>query len=121
VALNTFHENPKFFERFLGRIKTKFLPKKIIGARSGSQIITNKRTNSEYNIERSTVFIDAPIEIHLISVLWILKKGVTLDRTLFDNCFGNRLILNKEEDKVVQGSDYLNPIQNNIKNGEMNQ
>ncbi|SEM27076.1 hypothetical protein SAMN05216436_10357 [bacterium A37T11] len=109
VALNTFHENPKFFERFLGRIKTKFLPKKIIGTRSESQIITNKRTNSEYNIERSTVFIDAPIEIHLTSVLWILKEGVTLDRTLFDNCFGNRLILNKEEDKVVQGSGLFKP------------
>lgn len=109
VALNTFHENPKFFERYLDRIKTKFLPKKIIGTRSDSQIITNKRTSSNYDIERSTVFIDAPIEIHLISVLWILREGVKLDRTLFDNCFGNRLILNKEEDKVVQGSGLFKP------------
>ncbi len=29
VALNSFHENPKYFDLFLSRIKTKFLPKKI--------------------------------------------------------------------------------------------
>jgi hypothetical protein len=109
VALNLFHEKPEYFEIFLSRIKPRFLPKKITDKRRYSKIITNKRTDSEYLIERSAVFIDAPIEVHLISVLWILKTGVTLDKELFEGCLGNRLILNKEQDKVVQGSGLFKP------------
>ncbi|MFL9485106.1 reverse transcriptase domain-containing protein [Chitinophagaceae bacterium LWZ2-11] len=109
-ALNTFHANPEYFKTFLSRIKAKFLPKKIDkGENKNSRIITNKRTADKYTIERSTVFIDAPIEIHLLTVLWILRKGVSLDKDLFDGCLGNRLILNKEKNKVVQGSGLFKP------------
>jgi len=109
VALNLFHVSPEYFDQFLKRIEAKFLPKKITDRNKDSKIITNKRTSNEYEIERSTVFIDAPIEIHLISVLWILKKGIALDKELFDGCLGNRLILNKGKDKVVQGSGLFKP------------
>jgi hypothetical protein len=109
AALNAFHKKPEYFSLYLSRIKSKFLPKKIKNDRKDSRIITNKRTASSYTIERSTVFIDAPIEIHLISVLWILKKGVSLDQELFEGCLGNRLILNKEKNKVVQGSGLFKP------------
>ncbi|HUN01340.1 MAG TPA: hypothetical protein PLS00_00685 [Niabella sp.] len=109
AALNTFHDKPKYFENFLSKIKAKFLPKNIKDDKKESKIITNKRTADKYVIERSSVFIDAPIEIHLISVLWILKKGVDLDRELFEGSLGNRLILNKEKDKVVQGSGLFKP------------
>jgi hypothetical protein len=109
VALNSFHENPEYFLKFLKRIEVKFLPKKIKDSRKNTRIITNKRTANEYPIERSTAFIDAPIEIHLISVLWILNRGVQLDKELFEGCLGNRLILNKEKDNVVQGSGLFKP------------
>lgn len=109
VALNSFHENPDYFNRFLNRIEAKFLPKKIKDTQRESTIITNKRTANEYLIDRSTVFIDAPIEIHLISVLWIMRKGVSLDKDLFEGCLGNRLILNKEKDEIVQGSGLFKP------------
>jgi len=109
-ALNTFHINTEYFETYLSRIEAKFLPKKIDkGENKNSRIITNKRTANRYTIERSTVFIDAPIEIHLITVLWILRKGVSLDKELFGGCLGNRLILNKEKNKVVQGSGLFKP------------
>lgn len=108
-ALNAFHEDPNYFDTFLLKIKLKFLPKKIKNEKQNARIITNKRTADKYIIERSTVFIDAPIEIHLISVLWILKKGVNLDKDLFEGCLGNRLILNKEKEKVVQGSGLFKP------------
>jgi hypothetical protein len=109
AALNSFQQNPKYFNKFLSRITPKFLPKKIIDERKDAKVITNKRTAKKYVIERSTVFIDAPIEVHLISVLWILRRGVDLDKELFEGCLGNRLILNKEKEKVVQGSGLFKP------------
>nr|WP_121272657.1 RNA-directed DNA polymerase [Pedobacter schmidteae] len=110
-ALNSHHENPSYFNYYLSDISAKLLPKKIKDIHEHSKIITNKRTAEEYQIERSLVFIDAPIEIHLISVLWILKHGVDLDSKLSNNCFGNRLILNHERTAVVQGSGLFKPYQ----------
>lgn len=109
AALNQYKDKPKFFSCFLSRIKARFLPKKFKNENLKSKIITNKRIHDHYNIERSAVFIDAPIEIHLISVLWILKEGTTLDSSLFEGCLGNRLILNKEKTAVVQGSGLFKP------------
>ena len=108
-ALNKFHEAPEYFDTFLNRIKAKFLPKKIKDLNSESKIISNKRISDKYIATRSAVFIDAPIEIHLISVLWILRKGIHLDKELFEGCLGNRLILNKERDAVVKGSGLFKP------------
>jgi hypothetical protein len=109
-ALNNHHTNPEFFDRFVSRIKSKLLPKKIENnLQVDNSIITNKRTQSEYNVERSTLFIDAPIEIHIVSVLWIMRSGIDIDKNLSDFCFGNRLILNKKKEAIVQGSGLFKP------------
>lgn len=108
-ALNEHHKNNSFFEFFLSKITAKFLPKKIEDKTKRLKIISNKRTQDEYYIQRSSVFIDAPIEIHIISVLWILREGVRIDHKLFTNCLGNRLILNNRRNKVVQGSGLFKP------------
>lgn len=109
-ALNEFHETPDFFNSLLSEINAKFLPKKIKDTtKDDNSIISNIRTLNDYNTERFTVFIDASIELHIISVLWIMKSGYKLDSTLLSNCFGNRLILNKNRDGVVQGSALFKP------------
>ena len=108
-ALNNYQDEPEYFNIFLNRIKTKFLPKKILADDEKTDIITNKRTAKYYSVTRSAVFIDVPIELHLISLLWILDKGVELDKNLFEGCLGNRLILNKEKTNVVQGSGLFKP------------
>lgn len=108
-ALNHHNEYPKFFETFLSKIKPQFVPKKLLATNEGSRIITNKRTANSYEASRTTIFIDLPIELHLISVLWILRKGYQLDRDLYDGCLGNRLILTKNKEAVVQGSALFKP------------
>lgn len=109
AALNSHDTSPDYFYKFLNQIKAKFLPKKIHTENEKTDIITNKRTATTYYISRSAVFIDLPIELHLISLLWILKNGVELDKSLFEGCYGNRLILNKEKTKVVHGSGLFKP------------
>lgn len=107
-ALNYHEEYPKFWDTFLGMVRPQFIPKKLSGDER-SKIITNKRVSEKYEASRTTIFIDAPIEVHLLSVLWILRRGVELDSQLYDGCLGNRLILTKNKDHVVQGSGLFKP------------
>ena len=109
-ALNEFHESPDFFNSLLSEIDTKVLPKKIKDtSKDDTSIISNIRTLPEYKTERFTIFIDASIELHIISVLWLMKSGYQLDSSLLGNCYGNRLILNKKRDSIVQGSALFKP------------
>jgi len=62
--------------------------------------LTNKQTSDEYILEGVNYFIDAPIEIHLISVIWVMKAGIFLDSQLCNTCFGFRL-----NDKIKKPDD----------------
>lgn len=110
-ALNNYHEKPEYLNYHLSKIDGRCLPKKIDNSNADfdSTIISNKRTADSYGVSRISIFIEASIELHIISVLWIMKKGFELDRGLYTNCFGNRLILNKNKDAIVQGSSLFKP------------
>lgn len=108
-GINNYHTNPTFFNYFLSQINVHFYPKKIFQLKREENFITNNRIQKDYKIERITAFIDAPIEIHILSVLWIIEHGKNFDAGLGDCCFGNRLILNKNKDNIVQGSSLFKP------------
>lgn len=62
-------------------------------------IFTNIREvdkDDSYDIKKLTLFFDAPIEIYILSILWIMKLGYKLDIKLDDKCFGNRLLLKED-------------------------
>ena len=45
-------------------------------------------------------YIDAPIEVYLIDVLWIMKEGLYLiNNEIKDNCYGNVLVFDKESEE----------------------
>ena len=84
--LNSFHENPEFFDSLLSKIEINFYPKKIRPETEEKNFITNIKIKDEYIVERVTPFIHAPLELHIVSVLWIMKFGVSLDAKLKDEC-----------------------------------
>lgn len=109
-ALNQYHKMPEYIDTQLSRIKVRILPKKINDiTKLDKSIISNVRSLKEYNAERFTAFIEAPLEIHILSVLWIIKSGAKLDSNLSKYCYGNRLILNKKRNAIVQGSALFKP------------
>ena len=112
IELNSFHKGSKFFNSLLERIDINFYPKKIKATTEESNFISNVRVKESYEIERVAPFINAPIELHIISVLWIMKHGVSLDSKLKNECLGNRLLLNKDKTEVVQGSGLFKPYFN---------
>ena len=53
--------------------------------------ITNSKTSDNYKLEGINYFIDVPVELQLICVIWIMKAGVHLDSGLSDSCYWFRL------------------------------
>lgn len=106
--INNHHKN-KEFDKYLNEIKLIYLPKKFVKKDYGDNFLTNQRVQDNYEIDKVTVFADIPIELHLVTILWIVKYGYLLDTTLSESCVGNRLILNKSKDGVVKGSGLFKP------------
>ena len=103
------HHSKKEFNQFLEKIDLLFLPKKFEKSDEEDNFITNQRISETYKIDRVTVFADIPIELHLVTVLWITKHGYKLDAKLDSSCMGNRLLLNKSNNAVIKGSGLFKP------------
>lgn len=97
------------FEKYFNQIELIYLPKKFNKNDDGENFLSNQRIQNDYEIEKITVFADIPIELHLISILWLIKFGYKLDKKLDSSCIGNRLILNKSKSGIVKGSGLFKP------------
>lgn len=62
------------------------------------KVLTDK-PNINFKIKYNYI-IKAPIEIHILSVLWILKEGYKLDLEMPDDIYGSRLEINKNNNCV---------------------
>lgn len=76
-----------------------------------SLIVTNRYISEEYELSSFNYFVDLPIELHIVNVLWILKLGYLLDSDYCyysDNyksyCYANRLELDENTHQVVPGN-----------------
>lgn len=111
TELNDFKTNSQFLIHFYNSIETSFFPKKFKDSKNESEFtfITNTRKEESYSLERVTAFINIPIEIHLFSVMWIIKYGFKFDSDLLEVSKGNRLVLNKDKTGTLQNSSLFKP------------
>ena len=58
---------------------------------------SNANKQKEYEIESCTPFIDAPVELHIVCMLWIRKIGQFLDAEMDLNCYSGRLLRNSDD------------------------
>lgn len=103
---------------YLEKINLRLLPKSVDPQDNGHEIPSNFYTN-EHLIKNSEVtslliFIDLPIELQVISVMWLMKYGVLIDAHLGDYNFGNRLFLDKDK-KLNDGRIMFKPYQEQFK------
>ncbi len=103
------NEDISWFDSFLNKIQIRYLPKQFEQVNLPSNFISNKRIRGSYNVQRASAFIDAPIELHLITVLWIMKYGKNFDANLSEHAYGNRLLLNQERNDLIKGSGLFKP------------
>ena len=76
---------------------------------------TNKTQLNSSSVSRLAVFIDATIEVHLISVVWIMRYGAILDKSLDSHSFGNRLQL-EENGSIPEGRRLFKKYESQFQN-----
>lgn len=95
------------------------LPKKIENDTIGfddDNILTNTPINcDEIKVTRDFKMINAPIELHLISVLWIMKGGYNLEKVMKVEPYGNKLELSADADGIVEGLRLFKPYHKRYK------
>ncbi|MBK9249128.1 MAG: hypothetical protein IPM69_13695 [Ignavibacteria bacterium] len=101
-----------FFKNKIDKISVNILPKSLdpITEEPGN-IYTNKYPIENYEVSRLTFFLDADIELLIISVLWLLKIGCKLEHNLYDKAYANRLTLGNNK-KVTEGLRLFKPYFN---------
>lgn len=103
--LNSGNLSQPSFLQWLDQINCRILPKDISlegyskADKSDSVFLTNNKTAEKYIVgsEKINYFIDAPVELHIIDMLWTLVVGRHLDSKLSDKCYGNRLTPNAKD------------------------
>jgi len=78
------------FKKFLEKISFKCLPKRIKDDEEANFLISNNRSFEKYELEKINYFIDAPIELHILDILWCIEVGKDLDKKLDKYCLGYR-------------------------------
>ncbi|WP_459212110.1 RNA-directed DNA polymerase [Aquimarina rhabdastrellae] len=69
---------------------------------TNNQIISNRSANLPFKLEDTNFILDAPIEIHLISILWIIKEGYQLQESYDRYNYGYKLSLD-DRGEVTKG------------------
>lgn len=82
---------PKSFEA--DQVESKF----------GLKPITNTNASDETKVKSHYFYINAPIEIHIISVIWLMRAGFLLQKKMRKSPHGYKLILNDDESGIVDG------------------
>ena len=99
----------KEIEPLLKKISYVVIPKSIKNGKPSEQFVTNYKAEKNTTIDDINLIIDAPLEIHLLSILWLMRIGYKIDKDLPNSCYGNRLLMNDEGTGIVSGRGLLKP------------
>lgn len=118
--INQMLQNEKAFEKILKEINCYILPKKFenIEACANNQIISNRYTSKNYKVESVNYFVDAPVEVLLIDILWLTKIGYLLvqdkceylEKNFYVHSYAN--LLNIKNGKITKGINLFKPYIN---------
>ena len=72
--------------------------------------ISNVRDSDQYQVSKVNYFINAPVEIHIIEMLWCLFVGSALEKGMSKDSYGNRMhssALNFSKDSDLSGQEVF--------------
>lgn len=106
-----------YVDELLEKIDLLVYPKKLVDV-SKNQIIFNS-DNEPIELEKAQYFIDLPIEAHILSILWVMKVGSTLENfsddetpIMYEHSYGNRLrksLFNPETQDITYSPSLFEP------------
>lgn len=84
----------KEWENWLNKLECKPILKKLSHNKTREEsplFITNFTPKTDVTVEKYNCIIDAPIEIHVLSVIWLMKVGVLLSKYISNDNYAYRL------------------------------
>lgn len=98
------HETSEF-RAWLAEIEFEIIPKGLVHSKEPNKeegsFVSNVTAAPVYLAAKVNYMFDGPIELHLLSVLWLMTEGAEFDETLSEHCSGSRLhkLVGDEEDR----------------------
>lgn len=104
------NNSKEYFNKLLADVKYTIVPKSFKKDDLDDDfVLTNNFTSSHYDIDKVNYLIDAPIPIHIISVLWIIKEGYVLAKEYKKSNYANVLETDPDTKEVVEGLRLFKP------------
>lgn len=94
-AINDPDKHKQYLDGIYNKIKCKIYPKFKQATKNQNSFITNEIKLSEF--DDVNFYIDAPVEIHLISILWMLKVGKEFAKNN-SYSYGNKTIWERDNE-----------------------
>lgn len=98
--------NEQYFQQLLNKIDFCILPKSMqkdaVQQTDEIKLISNHIQKDNLKIEKYNIFIDAPIEIQLISTLWVMFVGVRLSKLISSHNYAYKLSLTSPQTESQQ-------------------
>ncbi|MEZ6139261.1 MAG: hypothetical protein R3B84_01700 [Zavarzinella sp.] len=95
VCQNDKPHTSKIFKTWIDKIGFDLMPKGAIGPSKSNELngsfLTNVTSSPIHEINKVNYIFDGPIELHLLSVMWLMGIGWKYDEMLSDHCTGSRL------------------------------
>lgn len=108
-----------YFQELFQEISCWILPKKVRNDTIGfddDNILTNTPIDcNQITVTKDFKLINAPIQLHLISILWIMEGGYLLEKTMEVEPYGNKLELSADSDGIVDGLRLFKPYHKRYK------
>ena len=100
-----------YFENLLNSIESYAVPKNFTRkeATHDDNIISNNFTDDKYLLKKINYFFKGDVELHIISILWIINEGYALHKDYKKHNYAYYLELNSENGKVVDGLRLFKP------------
>lgn len=88
------HETAQF-KKWLEDMRYDVIPKGVVGPAKPKEgqgsFVSNVTSAPVHRVEKVNYMFDGPVELHLLSVLWLMIEGPEYDHTLSSHCSGSRL------------------------------
>lgn len=103
-ALNNEDENE--FSSLINEIRYNIVPKSVVTSLSSEEgVVINNIDNDEVEVDKFNILINAPIQIHVLSVIWVMFVGKHIDCYNEEHNYAYRLYKFDEDN---QGDEYKN-------------
>jgi hypothetical protein len=103
-----FAESNDYTKNLLEKISYIKLPKTFLSQEKDPSLLSNIQDISMLEIKDFIHYVHAPIELHIISVLWIQKEGYHLVAGM-NHCYGYVLDMNEDHSSIANGLRLFKP------------